>query len=141
MKDGLDDNPIRGIDPSVCKMEGPPPGSRVQRIPGQGFSTGHPLGPVSGSGWAERKGRKRPRDPEECPAGSGRLCQWRDGAHHRLVALVAEAAGGGLLGVGVAGVVLQLAVAGGHLGIQAVREVVQDAHAVLHGLGTERRTT
>lgn len=59
-------------------------------------------------------------------------------AHHHLVSPVAEAAGGGLLSVGVAGVVLQLAVAGGHLGIQAVGEVMQDTHAVLHGLGASR---
>lgn len=59
-------------------------------------------------------------------------------AHHHLVSPVAEAAGGGLLSVGVAGVVLQLAVAGGHLGVQAVGEVMQDTHAVLHGLEASR---
>lgn len=59
-------------------------------------------------------------------------------AHHHLVSPVAEAAGGGLLSVGVAGVVLQLAVAGGHLGVQAIGEVMQDTHAVLHGLGASR---
>lgn len=61
-----------------------------------------------------------------------------DSTHHHLVAPVAEAASGGLLGVGVTGVVLQLSVAGGHLGIQAVGEVVQDTHAVLHGLRASR---
>lgn len=45
-------------------------------------------------------------------------------AHHHLVSPVAEAAGGGLLSVGVASVVLQLAIAGGHLGVQAVGEVM-----------------
>lgn len=59
-------------------------------------------------------------------------------AHHHLVSPVAEAASGGLLRVGIAGIVLQLAVTGGHLGIQAVGEVMQDTHAVLHRLGAKR---
>lgn len=80
---------------------------------------------------AERKGGQG-REPEVA------LALPRDSAHHHLVTLVAEAAGGRFLHVGIAGVVLQLAVAGGHLSVQAVGEVMQDAHAVLHGLQSEQ---
>lgn len=58
--------------------------------------------------------------------------------HHHLFTLVAEAAGGGLLRVGIAVIVLQLAVASGHFSVQSVGEVVKDAHAVLHRLRAEQ---
>lgn len=61
-----------------------------------------------------------------------------DIAHHHLFTPVAEAASGGLFGVGIAGTVLQLAVAGRHLGVQAVGEIMQDTHAVLHRLEANR---
>jgi hypothetical protein len=84
----------------------------------QGFDNGPSLGLFSGS-------KKR---------ATGEV----DPTYHHLVTPVAEAASGGLLGVGIAGIVLQLAVAGGHLGVQAVGEVMQDTHAVLHRLGARR---
>lgn len=95
----------------------------------QGFDKALSLGLFSGSKgrglWGGRPGGCLGRGPGSAV----------DAAHHHLVSSVAEAASGGLLGVGIAGIVLQLAVTGGHLGVQAVGEVMQDTHAVLHRLG------
>lgn len=80
----------------------------------QGFDQDPSLGLFSGS---KRRGLQEGR-PGGCLGRGPRSTVGT--THHHLVTPVAEAASGGLLGVGIAGVVLQLPVAGGHLGVQAV---------------------